>query len=182
MKRNKTTGLQNVKILTVCAMLVALGVVIGIVCKTFFNFGGGAFRITFENLPIIMSGILFGPLVGGLVAAAVDLISALMAGQAPLPFVLVGSISVGVVSGLVSKFIVKKKGSLQIICSEAAAHLFGSMIIKTMALFPIYFPMFGWLTLLRIPIYLVIAPIEIMLICLLFKNRAFAKLIGYTEV
>ena len=65
----------SVKSLTLAAMLVAMSVVIGIFCKTFLNFAGGLVRITFENLPIILSGILFGPIVGGLVGAASDLVS-----------------------------------------------------------------------------------------------------------
>ena len=170
----KNNALKSVKTLVIAAMLTAIGVVIGIICKTFLDFGG-IFRITFENLSIIMSGILFGPIVGGLVAAAVDVISALIAGQAPLPFVMLGSISVGVISGVVSRYIVKKKGTAQIILSAAAAHIIGSMIIKPIALFTLY----EWAVLFRIPIYMVIAPIEILLLCLLFKNRSFCKVTEY---
>ena len=45
------------------AMLVAMSVIIGIFCKNFMNFGLGLFRITFENLPIILAGIYLGPIV-----------------------------------------------------------------------------------------------------------------------
>ena len=152
MKKNKL--FISLKMLVVASMLTAIGVVIGIICKTFLDFGG-IFRITFENLPIIISGILMGPVVGGLVGAAVDIISALTASQAPLPFVMVGSISVGVISGVVAKYIVKKKGTTQIIFSAAAAHLIGSMIIKPIALFTIY----QWAVLFRIPIYICVLPL-----------------------
>ena len=174
MKNKKKTAALTLKKLVISAMLTAIGVVIGIVCKTFLDFGG-VFRITFENLPIIMSGILFGPLVGGMVGATVDIISALNAGQAPLPFVMVGSICVGVVSGVMAKYVVKTKGKKQIIFSAAAAHLIGSMIIKPIALFAIY----QWAVLFRIPIYMVIAPIEIILLCLLFKNKSFCRVTEY---
>ena len=172
MKKNKL--FISLKMLVIAAMLTAIGVVIGIICKTFLDFGG-IFRITFENLPIIISGILMGPIVGGLVGAAVDIISALIAGQAPLPFVMVGSSSVGVISGVVAKYIVKKKGTSQIIFSAAAAHLIGSMIIKPIALFTIY----QWAVLFRIPIYMCIAPIEILIMYFLFKNKAFCRLAEY---
>lgn len=172
-KQNKGMSIA-IKKLVIAAMLTAIGVVIGIVCKTFLDFGG-IFRVTFENLPIIMSGILMGPLVGGMVGASVDIISALTAGQAPLPFVMVGAITVGVVSGFMAKYIVKKKGARQIILSAATAHLLGSMIVKPIALFAIY----QWAVLFRIPIYMVIAPIEIIILCMLFKNRAFCRVTEY---
>lgn len=174
MKRNEKKPIISLKMLVIAAMLTAIGVVIGIVCKTFLDFGG-IFRITFENLPIILSGILMGPIVGGLVGAAVDIISALTAGQAPLPFVMIGSIAVGVVSGVMAKYIVRTKGPRQIILSAAAAHLIGSMIIKPIALFTIY----QWAVLFRIPIYMCIAPIEILIMYFLFKNKAFCRVAEY---
>ena len=174
MKNKKSSSFISLKKLVIAAMLTAIGVVIGIFCKTFLDFGG-IFRITFENLPIIMSGILMGPMVGGMVGATVDIISALHAGQSPLPFVMVGSICIGVVSGVVSKYLVKTKGIRQIILSATAAHLIGSMIIKPIALFAIY----QWAVLFRIPIYMIIAPIEIMILCLLFKNKAFCRVTEY---
>ena len=72
---NKSKVFKSVRFLTTAAMLTALSVVIGIVCKNFLNFGSGLFRVTFENLPIIMSGILLGPAAGGIVGAASDLVS-----------------------------------------------------------------------------------------------------------
>ena len=45
---------KNIRSLTLAAMLTAVSVVIGIVCKNFMNFGSGLFRVTFENLPIIL--------------------------------------------------------------------------------------------------------------------------------
>ena len=66
---------KSIKELTLAAMLVAMSVVIGIFCKSVLNFGAGLFRVTFENIPIIISGLLFGPIVGGVSGLASDLIS-----------------------------------------------------------------------------------------------------------
>ena len=166
---------KSVRSLTLAAMLVAMSVVIGIFCKTFLNFGNGLMRITFENLPIILSGILFGPIVGGAVGTAGDLISYLLSPQTLPPNLIVtlGAATIGIVSGAVSHFIIKKRGSFQIIMSTAAAHAIGSMIIKSAGLFQYY----GWGILVRIPVYLVIAALEILLLCLLFKNSSFSGLI-----
>ena len=171
----KIKAFGSVKRLCAAAMLVAISVVIGIFCKNILNFGNGLFRITFENLPIIISGLLFGPIVGGVTGLASDLISYLLSGQAyPLNVIVtLGAVIIGAISGAVSRFLIKKRGSLQIIVSGALAHLVGSMIIKPIGLFQFY----SWAVLWRIPLYLIIAPTEILLICLLFKNSGFCRLI-----
>ena len=173
-KNKKSSSFMTAKSLTVAAMLTAMSVIIGIFCKNFLNFGGGLFRITFENLPIIMSGIMFGPIVGGLVGGATDLISYFLSPQVYPPNLVVtlGAVVIGVISGIVSRFIVKKQGYLQIILSGILAHAVGSMIIKSIGLFTFY----GFAVLWRVPLYLVIAPIEITLICIMYKNKSFRSL------
>ncbi len=173
--RSKPPIFGSVRQLTVAAMLTAMSVVIGIFCKNFMNFGGGLFRVTFENLPIILSGILFGPVLGGLVGAASDLISYLLSAQVYPPNLVVtlGASAVGIVSGLVSRFLIRKDGSAKVILSGTLGHLVGSMVIKPIGLYQFY----GMAVLWRIPLYLVIAPVEIMLLCLIFRNGNIRRLI-----
>ena len=119
----KSPVFQSAKALTVAAMLTAISVVIGIFCKNFLNFGGGLFRITFENLPILLSGFLFGPIVGGMVGIATDVLSYLLSGQIYPPNLIVtlGAFSVGAVSGLVSHYCIRRPGPWQIVLSSSAA-------------------------------------------------------------
>jgi len=170
---------EKIRKITTTAMMIALSVIIGMFCKTFLNFGAGLFRVTFENIPIIMSGIIMGPFVGGAVGLASDLLSYFLSPQAYPPNLIVtlGATMVGVMSGLGSRLIVRKKGRAQIIVSGALAHLVGSMIIKPIGLYQYYQAM----TFLRIPFYLVIAPIEIALICMLLSRRGFARVVGYCD-
>ncbi|MBO5374977.1 MAG: folate family ECF transporter S component [Clostridia bacterium] len=176
-KKSKLKLFGSVKTLTVSAMLTAISVVIGIFCKTALNFDGGLFRITFENLPIILSGILFGPVIGGVVGLSSDLISYIFSSQVYPPNLLVtlGAIIVGVSSGIVSRYIIRKKGNVQIIASGTIAHVLGSMIIKPIGLYQFY----GILVLWRIPLYLAIAPIEILILCLMLRRKNFALTVGY---
>lgn len=169
---------KSVRALTLAAMLTAMSVVIGIFCKSFLNFGGGLIRITFENLPIILSGILFGPLVGAVVGVATDLISYFLSPQIYPPnfIVMFGAAMIGFLSGLVSKVIIRKRGYAQIIVAVVSAHVVGSMIIKTIGLFQF----FQWAVIWRIPLYIVIAAVEMMVLCLLYKNATFRKLIERT--
>ncbi len=177
--KSKKNLFQSVKGLTVAAMLVAMSVIIGIFCKNYLNFGMGLYRVTFENLPIILAGILFGPVIGGIVGVSADLVSYLLSAQSfPLNLIVTaGACLVGVVSGLVSRYIVKKRGSWQIIASGAAAHIVGSMIVKPIGLFAFY----QWGVLWRIPLYCAIAPLEIFVLCMLFKRKSFVRLLQDVE-
>ena len=171
---------KQLNILTLSAMLTAMSVLVGIFCKNFLNFGGGLFRVTFENLPIILSGLLFGPGIGAVVGVATDLISYFLSSQIYPPNLIVtfGAMSIGLISGIVSRFVIKKRGYAQIIVSASLAHLVGSIIIKSIGLFTFY----SWAILWRIPLYFVIAPIEIMLLCMLYKNKSFRKLLEEKRV
>lgn len=168
------TAMGSIQRLVLAAMLVAMSVVIGILCKNFLNFAAGLLRITFENLPILLAGIFLGPLVGGLVGLSSDLVSYFMSSQIYPPNILVtlGACLVGVLSGLMAKYVVKKRGVKQIVLSSAVAHLFGSMIVKSIGLFTFY----SWGILIRVPLYLVIATVEICLMCLLWRHRSFRRL------
>ena len=172
--KKKLSVFSSVRSLTVAAMLTAISIVIGIFCKNFLDFGG-VFRITFESLPIILSGIIFGPVAAGIVGAVSDILSYMLSTQsfAISPIITLGAASVGMVSGLVSHYIIKKEGTLRIVMSAVLGHLVGSILIKSIGLY-IYF---GWAILYRIPIYIFIASVEIFVIRLLYKNKNFAKLL-----
>ena len=173
-QKNRSAAKSALKRLVLGAMLAAMSVVIGMFCKSFLNFGGGLWRITFENLPIILAGVFLGPITGGLVGIVSDLTSYLLSPQIYPPNLIVtlGAFTVGLVSGLMARFIIRERGPKQIALSAAAAHVIGSMIIKPIGLFQFY----QWAVLVRIPLYLVIAPLEIMLLCLLWKQKSFRKL------
>lgn len=162
------------KRLVLGAMLAAMSVVIGMFCKSFLNFGGGLWRVTFENLPIILAGVFLGPITGGMVGVVSDLTSYLLSPQVYPPNLVVtfGAFAVGVTAGLMARFVVRERGTKQIVLSAAVAHIIGSMIIKPIGLFQFY----QWAVLVRIPLYLVIAPLEILLLCLLWRQKSFRKL------
>ena len=170
----RSAAKSALKRLVLGAMLAAMSVVIGMFCKSFLNFGGGLWRVTFENLPIILAGVFLGPITGGLVGIISDLTSYLLSPQIYPPNLIVtfGAFAVGVTAGLMAKFAIRERGTKQIALSAAVAHVIGSMIIKPIGLFQFY----QWAVLVRIPLYLVIAPLEILLLCLLWKQKSFRKL------
>lgn len=174
MSTKNSIGLKDVRVLVYSAMLAAISMVIGIFCKNYFNFGNGLFRISFENFPIILSGLAFGPLVGACVGAVSDAVSFMLSTQtfAISPIVTLGAASVGAVSGLVSHCLIKRDGMWRVVLSVVSAHLVGSIIIKSIGLFFYY----HWLVLWRIPTYAIISALEAALLCYLYKSPVFAKI------
>lgn len=130
---NKVKGYGSLRVLTTAAMLAAISVVIGIICKNFFTFNV-YYRVTFENLPIIFAGIVFGPFVGAAVGIVADIVSCLCSTNPALnPLITLGAACVGLVSGIVAKWIVKRRGGMQIAVAVASAHLIGQVAIKSVA-------------------------------------------------
>ena len=175
MQKNKANERRNVHVITTAAMLGALSVVIGIFCKNYLNFGNGLFRVTFENFPIIMSGILFGPVVGGAVGVVSDMISYFLSTQsfAISPIVTLGAALVGGVSGCVSRFFLKEKGRVSIILSVIAAHLIGSLLVKTFGIYTYYKMSYVMMLLYRLPTYAAIMALESFFLCMIFKHKTF---------
>lgn len=163
--------LISTKALVFASLLCALSVAVGWVCKTYLSFG--AIRITFENIPVLMAGMFFGPFIGALVGAASDIVSGLMAGYSINPIITLGAASVGIVSGIMSRYIIKRKGFVPILLSVLPAHIIGSMLIKSIGLYT-----YGYaieILLLRIPLYVCIASAESYIIFLLTKNKEISQ-------
>lgn len=149
------------------ALLCAASVVLAYLAKSLF--GPGALRFTVECLPIFIGAFFFGPIVGGTIALSADLISCIISGMAPLPLVTVGAVLIGVVGGVMFKYVLKKcNNAVRITVSVFSGHIVGSMIVKTYALYQI----FGITVLFRIPIYFGIAVIESIILMFLMKNKA----------
>ncbi|MGP1441409.1 MAG: folate family ECF transporter S component [Anaerovoracaceae bacterium] len=69
--RNSAEELKNVKTFTVCAMLGAISMVLGYFSVQVTE----SVKIDFANVPIEMGAALFGPVVGPLMGAAMDIIN-----------------------------------------------------------------------------------------------------------
>lgn len=177
-EKKQSTAMRDLKLfgslrgLTTAAMLTALSVVIGIFCKNFFTFNV-YYRITFENIPIIIAGMLFGPIVGGAVGAVADVISCLCSTNPSVnPLITAGAVIVGVSAGITAKYIIKKRGILQTAVSVGVAHLFGQVAMKSLAKL-LFFGMPWWGTFIGLGISVGVGIAEAFLINFIF--RLFSK-------
>lgn len=160
----------NTKVLAVTALFIAMSIILG----KFLSFTAGPFRISFENLTVLMSGMFFGPVVGLVTGAVSDIIGCILYGYAINPIITAGAATIGLVSGLVSKIAASDKKLLNTALSVGAAHLIGSVIIKSIGLH-VYFNYPFESIILRFPLYIIIGTVECYIIYMLRKNSAFSS-------
>ena len=131
--QNKIKNFTKTQTVTAVAMFTALSVIIGIVCKNFFTFNV-YYRVTFENLPIILAGIAFGPFYGAACGICADVVSCLCSSNpAVIPLITLGAAAVGFFSGIVPRYVIKKRGACQYAVAVALAHIIGQVFIKSLA-------------------------------------------------
>lgn len=169
-KRTFADGLKifgNIKVLVITALFIAMSIVLG----KFLSFTVGPIRLSFENLTVLMSGIMFGPIIGLITGMTADIIGCILYGYAINPIITFGAAAIGFIAGLVSTFSFKKNLFLKILFSVVLAHIVGSLIIKSIGLYVYYkYPMEA--VILRIPTYVIISTAEFYIIYLVMKNKS----------
>ena len=174
MQKNKSR--MATRVLTTAALLAALSAVIGIICKNLFTFNI-YYRLTFENAPIILAGLLYGPVVGAMVGICADAVSCLMSSNPALnPLISLGAAMVGVISGLVPKLI-RRGIRLQTATAVILAHLIGQVGIKSIAKM-IYFGMPWQGIFLGLAFSAVVGVMECLLLSWMRGNKSLVKFMG----
>lgn len=165
----------SVRVLAAAALLAAMSLILGKFLQIPNPFSN-IFRISFENLPIILAGICFGPAVGGAVGVVADVVGCLLYGYAINPIITLGAAVVGIVSGIVACYIIRKPKLLSVLAATISAHLLGSVLVKSFGLAAWYLSQYNLgltqLILWRLGLYCVIGTAECMLIYFLTTRRA----------
>ncbi len=176
--KGKLLVFRSLTILVSSAFLAALSIVFGKYLA--FPQGNDAIlRFSFENLPIIMAGMIFGPAVGAAVGVSADLIGCFLVGYSVNPIITTGAAVIGFVSGILYFWLGRSKKcpyAIKIIVPVAIAHIIGSVLIKSFALakFPssVYYGMpIPILLLWRLLNYVIIGAVEGLLLRYLLKNK-----------
>ena len=163
----------GVKGLVTLAMLMALSIVLG----KFLNIPiGDSIRISFENLPLILAGILFGPVAGMITAVCADLLGCFLRGYAIIPLITVAAGIIGILSGLTRK-LVKGNSYLRILLITIVPHIAGSIILKSIALHYTYGQPWQVLA-LRVPVYICTALAEAFVIYTFYRKNLMKYLGG----
>ncbi len=160
----------NIRVLIITALLIAMSIVFG----KFLPINIGPLRISFENLPILMAGILFGPAIGAVAGLTADIIGCILVGYAINPIITLGAALIGCVSGLMYRLPLVRNDSARLIVSVFAAHLVGSMIVKSIGLM-VYYGYTIQSVALRVPLYIGISMAESAVLFALMRNKAFTR-------
>ena len=164
----------SLRVLALAAVLVAMSIVCG---KYLAIRGGDVLRFSFENLPILLAGMMFGPLVGAVVGVAADLIGGVLVGYAINPLVTVGAAIIGFASGVLYRVTSKLPYGARIGLSVGVAHVLGSVVIKTLGLSAFYDMPVIVLMLWRLLNYVIVGGLEYALIYPILKNKAIQSIL-----
>ena len=175
MQKNKqNVGTLSLRTMVCCGLLVALS----IVCGKFLQIPvGDMLRFSFENLPILLAGILFGPLAGALVGVVADLIGCLAVGYVINPLITLGAGLIGCVGGWMYRWLRQVPLAGRISLTVAAAHSVGSVLIKTFGLAQFYAIPFWMLLLWRLFNYVLVGAAEFFLLYMLLRNKGVRRML-----
>lgn len=139
-------------------------------------------RIAFGNLPIILAGLLFGPVAGGITGLVADFIGTALFSPWPwYPPLALTPVIMGVVPGMIGLLLKKRTNFLAFLIMILPAELLGPIIWSNLGLQWLNgVPFFVNLP-LRAPVKAAIAAVDILLVFLLYKSGIFSALgIGRT--
>lgn len=172
--RKKPARRGSLQRVVVCSLLAALS----IVCGKFLQLPVGEFlRFSLENLPILMAAALFGPGAGLLVGVTADLVGCLLVGYVINPLVTLGAAAVGLAGGFVYRLAGRFSPVWRIVLMVAAAHIVGSVIVKSFGLAQFYDLPFGMLLLWRLLNYTLVGSAEAFLLHLLLRQPGIRRLL-----
>lgn len=154
-------------------------VAISIVCGKYLAINvGQILRFSFENLPIILAGISFGPLVGAVVGAASDLLGCVLVGYQINWILTLGAASVGLVSGVMYKLCRPLGDGARLTLTVLLSHIIGSVVIKTVGLHAWYSIPLYELMLWRLVNYVTVGALELTVIIIILKDKTVRRQLG----
>lgn len=131
--RSSARALESVLALAVCGMLLALKIVLGLFSVDVSQI----LKIGFSFLPVAVAGMLFGPVAGGVVGAAGDILSWFVRSTGPYfpGFTLDAALS-GFLYGLF--FYRRKPGMVRVAAAKTSVTVLVSMILNPLWLSLLY--------------------------------------------
>ncbi len=168
----------NPRALCLAGLLAAVSLILGKFLQVPSPFQQ-VIRISFENLPLILSGMLLGPVAGAMTGVVADLVGCALYGYPINPVITLGAAAVGLVAGFVGMLTRRLVLPARVCIAVASAHLIGSVLIKTSGLASWYLVemQMGYLELMlwRALNYVLVGTLEALLLFLLLRHRGVAR-------
>ena len=163
---------KNLRLLAVSAFLAALSIICG---KYLALPVGNVLRFSFENLPILLAGMMFGPITGALVGIVADLLGGVMVAYTVNPLVTLGAACIGLLGGVLFRLTKKLPLLWQTCITVILTHLVASVVVKTFGLAAYYDMPFHILLLWRLLNYAIVGVAEWLLLYTVLKNQALRR-------
>jgi ECF transporter S component (folate family) len=163
---------KNLRLLAVSAFLAALSIICG---KYLALPVGNVLRFSFENLPILLAGMMFGPITGALVGIVADLLGCVMVAYTVNPLVTLGAACIGLLGGVLFRLTKKLPLLWQTCITVILTHLVASVVVKTFGLAAYYDMPFHILLLWRLLNYAIVGVAEWLLLYTVLKNQALRR-------
>lgn len=162
------------KMLVTLALLSAIGVVLA---RFIVPMPNPYMRFSIEAVPVIVAGLLYGPVPGALVGFVADFVGCLFSGYGYNPAFAVPPILIGLCAGLMRPILYKKVSWLRILACFAPAVVVGSILWQSYWL-SYFYGSHSWLWFLwtRAIQFAVTSLVNAAVILGLFKSRVFDAL------
>lgn len=174
----KPVRVFTTRTLVFCALLAALQVVLA---RLMVPMPAADTRFSIEAIPVVLAGLLFGPLPGALVGFSADLVGCLFSGFGYNPIFALPPILYGLCGGLFQGYVSRKPSILRILMMYLPAVILGSILYQSFALTYVYskdgaFWVALWTRLgARSVQFAVTMAVEVVITNLLIKSRIFHR-------
>ena len=160
----------NLKVMITATLFAS----VSIICGKFLAFNvGDILRFSFENLPIILSGVAFGPLIGAFTGLIADVVGCLLRGYALNPILTLAALFIGFSSGLLFNMLNRCNIHLKTLIVVFVAHAVGSVVIKSVGL-SVWYSLPLTVTLIERTInYVIVGATEFVFLIIILKNKSF---------
>ena len=170
--------LMTTKALAYCALLAALSIVLA---RLIIPMPDSTTRFSIEAVPVFLSGMLFGPLAGGLVGFTADAVGTLFSPYGFNPLFCVPPILYGVFGGIFRHYLGRKFNFFRLILALLPPIVLGSILYQSVTLAYVYYYETFWEGLMlklstRTVQFAITMVLDAVVIHLLVKTRLFHRM------
>ncbi len=171
----KLKNFGNIKVMVASALFAAISIILG---KFLAISVGDTLRFSFENLTIILSGMLFGPTVGASTGLIADIVGCILRGYAINPVLTFAAVFIGFTSGAVCYILKNFNNHIRILWVIIICHFIGSVFIKTIGLCLWYGYPFSVMFIERLINYIIVGTAEFIILEIITKNKTLMRTLG----
>ena len=164
----------SIRKMSILSMLIAISIIL---TRFFVIYPMPTVRIEFGNIPVMLAGLIFGPIAGAMVGAVADFVGAIIRGGGfDIPLML-APMFMGAMAGILRNFILKKPNYLRVIALTLPANVIAKMLWTTYWLSVIFGKSIMAILPSRLIVYSVVPFLEAAVLFALLSNSSFMNIV-----